>query len=219
MPEQRTMTEGSPSRAMRPGRGTLPRTSLPRALAVALFHLAGASGLTALIGAALRLAGLVDDRLPFGSAILNITGTLGWATVCWTTGSAAVGLRLLRVVGATVVRIATAAAAAFAVLAVLSAIPLPALQTVIAALVGILVLVGAGTAIVGVILFLIRDVYWKLGEARLAPWKEPAGGWWDTSALDEDGEDEYGSMREGHPYDEVAILMERIGSIYGNHEK
>ena len=123
----------------------------------------------------------------------------------------AVGLRLLHVAG----RIALAA------LGIAAAVAITAGLLTVSALVpwgalasyglGALVIIGVGLAVAGVSNFLLRDVEWSTGEARFS-------GWWDTSALDEDDEDPYDGLREGHPYDELAVLSARLRDAFPPHD-
>ena len=168
----------------------------------------------------LRRAGLDPRQMPLADWGIGLVGELLFrALIAYAVSLLPLGVRLLRVAAVVVMQaffLLVATVAALGLVALLQLVPwLLIARYVLPALVGAGLVVGA----VGAVAWLIRDFDWSSGEVRLSPWAVPVSGWWDTSALDEPDDDPYAEMREGHPYDEVAILLDGVSRLYGDRSE
>lgn len=127
-------------------------------------------------------------------------------------------LRVLRVAGILALQWFAALLGVVAIIELLAALRLLPWPAIGAYLLWTLAGMGVLFAAAGAVAFMIRDVEWATGEVHLAPWRVPVSGRWDTSALDEDDSDSYEWLRDGGPYDEVAVLLARLGDSFPRHE-
>ena len=193
--------------------------SRAHAAAVGLLNFTGA-WLLGLVWAAAILAVGIEPAYPhLLDWLAALLGELTFLRLVTLVALAPVMLRMLRIAGrVAAIAFALVLAATLVVGAVMALLAAPWVWILEQVLGGAAVVAAVGAA-GAALAFLVRDVDWRAGTVHLAPWNAPSpAAWWDTSALDEDDDDPYEAMREGHPYDEVAILFERLGNIYGDRD-
>lgn len=168
----------------------------------------------------LRRAGLDARQIPLADWGIGLVGELVFrGLVAYALSLLPLGVRLLRVAATAAAKLfllLMASVAALALGAALQFVPWLAIAGYV-----LPVIAGAGLVVgaVGAIAFVIRDIDFRSGEIRLSPWTVPVSGWWDTSALDEPDDDPYEAMREGHPYDEIAIMLDGVSRFYGDRSE